>query len=127
MAFLDLAAPRGLPIGEIRISGPRIVELSKLELAVIAAARHDPLSSLKPKGKWQRRLALITDLKDASPPLADPNLEAFRHAAVHAWHGHARLPEPESAALAAAGYPEGVYDTLQRTIAHAGRSGRSTR
>jgi len=121
MAHLDLAALSGLPIRNVRISAPRIRGMSGLELAVIAAASHDSLGSLKPKGKWQRRLARLVSFKDASPPLADPNLEAFRHTAVHAWHGHARLPEPESAAPAAAGYSEEVYGALQVTIARARR------
>lgn len=118
MAYLDLAA---LPIKNARISAPKIMELSGLELAVIAVARQDSLGSLKRKAKWQRRLAQLAGLKDESPPLADPKLEAFRHAAVHAWHDHALLPESERATLAAVGYAEGVYEALQVAIARARR------
>jgi hypothetical protein len=116
MVDVDDAAVRGKTRVVPHMPAVRGEKLSELEIAVVAAARHDPLSSLTPRGRWRHRFDLLAGLRDASPPLADPALEAFRRAAVHAWHGHAVLPEGERSALANAGYPGALYDILQAAV-----------
>jgi hypothetical protein len=114
MPDIDDAAARG-KIRMLEMPSVHGEKLSELEIAVVATARHDPLSSLTPRGRWRHRFDLLAGLRDASPPLADPALEAFRRAAVHAWHGHATLPEQERSALAHAGYSGAIYEVLQAT------------
>jgi len=78
-------------------------EFSPLEWTVIALARRDQISSLSEPGPIARALGSLFGLGRQSS-LADPQLEALRRLAVHAWHKGYKLPVSEIKRFFAAGF-----------------------
>lgn len=92
-------------------------EFSPLEWTVIALARRDRISSLSEPGPVARALGSLFGLGRQST-LADPQLEALRRLAVHAWHKGYKLPVSEIKRFIAAGFSPGQYETLLASIAN---------
>ena len=86
---------------QVREIGP--VAFTALEEQVIALALTDGLGSIEAPGLVERLVAKLFGLRALSRTLADPKLEALRHAVVVAHHRH-HLPDAQAAALRQAGY-----------------------
>ena len=89
---------------------------SPLEWTVIALARRDRVSSLSEPGPIARALGGLFGLGRQST-LADPQLEALRRLAVHAWHRGYKLPVSEIKRFLSAGFSAGQYETLLASVA----------
>ena len=89
---------------------------SPLEWSVIALARRDGLASLSAPGPVARALGSLFGLGRKSR-LADPQLEALRRIAVHAWHYGYKLPVSEIKHFLTAGFTSAQYETLLASVA----------
>lgn len=96
--------------------------LTALEWSVVAMAERDGLSSLREPGRVGRALISLFGLTPANK-LANPQLEALRRVAVHAWRSSWNIPDSELKAFLAAGYSMDQYELLQASI-HKGRESR---
>jgi len=92
------------------------VDFSPLEWTVIALSRRDSLSSLKTPGPVARAFGGLFGLGRKSM-LADPQLEALRRVAVHAWRRGYTLPVSEIKRFLAAGFSSGQFETLLASVA----------
>jgi hypothetical protein len=125
MAYLDLreafaeGAPVAVPADVLRIADDDIGMVyggfTPLEWRVIALARTDRLSSLSAPGSIARLMSRLFGVRRQSA-LADPRLEALRHAAVHAWHRGYQLPVSQIKAFLAAGFSSDQFDTLLASV-----------
>jgi hypothetical protein len=125
MAYLGFAPMTGKPFEAMNSFGRGVTSMGPLDIAVITLAKGDALNTLDQEAIWRRWLRPIFVSRLPNPSLANGALEALRRAAVHAWHGHDLLPEPERAALQNAGYPDDAYAVLLRFVDQARRSGAS--
>ena len=122
MAYLNHASAFAVP-GAHAVPAPWTAqnegrtEFSPLEWTVIALARRDQISSLSEPGPVARALGSLFGLGRQSM-LADPQLEALRRLAVHAWHKGYKLPVSEIKRFIAAGFSSGQYETLLASVAN---------
>jgi hypothetical protein len=88
--------------------------MTTIELAVIALARQDPLSSVKPS--WRSALFL----SDPRPhlPLANPRLEALRRYAVLFRLQRRGVTEAEHERLRSAGYDPQQIRMIENLVDH---------
>lgn len=86
---------------QLRAVGP--VAFTALEDQVIALATTDGLGSIEQPGLIERFVGRLFGLRAPRRTLADPRLEALRHAVVVARHRH-HLPDAQAAALREWGY-----------------------
>lgn len=93
------------------------VAFSALEWAVVALARGDRVVSVRHMGAISLLLGWIFGI-DGGQELADPRLEALRRISVLAWHG-VRATSGEMAGFRSAGYHEGHFDLLYRSVERA--------
>jgi hypothetical protein len=91
-------------------------DFSALEWTVIAMSRRDTVSSLATPGPLARALGSLFGLGRKSM-LADPQLEALRRLAVHAWHRGYTLPVSEIKRFLSAGFSVGQFETLLASVA----------
>lgn len=96
-----IAAPPEREPFRLHEVGP--VAFTALEEQVIALALTDRLGSIEAPGRIERLVARLFGLRSPSRTLADPKLEALRHAVVVARHRH-HLPDAQAAALREWGY-----------------------
>jgi hypothetical protein len=121
MAYIDhasafsVAGAQPLPTPWIAQEEGR-TNFSALEWTVIALARRDRISSLNEPGPIARALGSLFGLGRQST-LADPQLEALRRLAVHAWHRGYKLPVSEIKRFLSAGFSAGQYETLLASVA----------
>lgn len=119
MAYLDLnhtfSGGTPLPAGE-KIAAVGSTGFSGIEWAVIALAARDKLSSLGEPSRLSRAFGSLFGLGGSSK-LADPRLEALRHAAVQAWHHGYLLPVSEISRFIAAGFSLDQFETLLASVA----------
>jgi hypothetical protein len=88
---------------------------SALEWLVIALAEKDRLGSLRTPGRIAQALGNLFHL-GASRRLANPQLEALRRLAVHAWHHGYTIAPSELAAFRLAGFSADQTETLLESI-----------
>ncbi|WP_294391656.1 hypothetical protein [uncultured Sphingomonas sp.] len=120
MAYLDhasaFAAGSAQPVAADWALAPSEASgFSALEWSVIALARRDRLSSLTAPGAISRAFGSLFGLGRQSM-LADPQLEALRRVAVHAWHKGYTLPVSEIKRFLASGFNSAQLDTLLASI-----------
>jgi hypothetical protein len=82
---------------------------------VLALARTDGLSSLRPAGGIGERIGAWLGLS-RSPRLADERLEALRRMAVLAWHRGYLVADEDVREFLAAGFTCDQYETLQARV-----------
>ncbi|QNQ10862.1 hypothetical protein [Sphingomonas alpina] len=87
--------------------------MTTIELAVIALARHDPLSSVKPS--WHSALFLSDQRQHL--PLANPRLEALRRYAVLFRLQRCEVAEVEHERLRRAGYNPQQIRMIENLVA----------
>lgn len=86
--------------------------MTTIELAVIALARHDPLSSVMPPGRFAFRLFGPRPHQ----PLANPRLEALRrYAVLFRLQGH-DLADIERERISSAGYAPREIDMIESLV-----------
>lgn len=128
MAYLDHASTFAVA-GAHPVPAPWAVrdegrsDFSPLEWTVIALSQRDTISSLGAPGPLARALGSLFGLGRKSM-LADPQLEALRRIAVHAWHHGYTLPVSEIKRFLSAGFSAGQYETLLASIATKRAAGR---
>ncbi len=86
---------------QLREVGP--VAFTALEEQVIGLATTDGLGSIEQPGRFERLVRRFFGLRAPRRTLADPKLEALRHAVVVTRHRH-HLPDVQAAALREWGY-----------------------
>jgi hypothetical protein len=102
------------PIHDAVPAVDQTVRFSALEWLVVALAERDSLSSLRTPGRIGTALARLFGSSERR--LANPQLEALRRLAVHAWHHGHNVPPSELAAFRAAGFSTGQAETLLDNI-----------
>ncbi|HEX8447146.1 MAG TPA: hypothetical protein VF649_11090 [Sphingomonas sp.] len=111
MAYLNFSelAPAGAGVRDAAMIDP--AALDSRAWTVIRLARRDGMASLADQLRFGRLRAMLFGTRPASK-LADPQLEAVRRVAVHAWqHGYA-VPEREVAGFLSAGHTLAQLETL---------------
>ena len=123
VAYLDLdnmfAAPKcsGARTGKRMAAeslgdrGECVGTFSALEWSVIALAKRDTLRSLAVPGRLSRAMGSLFGLSTSSR-LADPQLEALRRIAVHAWRRGFAVPKDEITRFHYAGFTDAQLETL---------------
>lgn len=89
--------------------------LSALEWLVVALAERDHISSLRKPGRIARALVALFG-EFGKRPLANPQLEAVRRLAVHAWHRGYAVPASELTAFRLAGFSADQAETLLESV-----------
>lgn len=104
MAYRNFSETAGI---DLAIGGYATVQqaasFTDLEWSVVEIARHDPLSSIDPPGRFASRIARLLGSQRVLP-LADPKLEALRRFVVAQRHLGDRLPDRELAHFVTAGF-----------------------
>ena len=115
MAYLDFAAAGGAMIDRGSAIAPRsfvkAAELTGLEWQVVALARRDRISSIRPAGTITRAMRWLFGTS-VSNALSDARLEALRRIAVLSWYRGYSIASDEVRAFVAAGFSLDHYDLL---------------
>lgn len=120
MAYLDLAQQLGgparidhaFPVADIV---PAARDLTQLEWAVVAMARHDGRASVRAETRFGRIVRAIFGFARKNE-LSNTRLEALRRMAVLLWHHGAALPSSELPAFLAAGFSSQQFELLRDRV-----------
>ncbi|MEP6784412.1 MAG: hypothetical protein ABI898_01580 [Sphingomonadales bacterium] len=115
MAYMSFAEATG-PLLDTRSafapkSDVKPAELTALEWKVVALARGDRMSSVRPAGVLTRAVRWVFGLA-VSNTLSDARLEALRQMAVLSWHRGYSVAEEDVRAFIAAGFTLDHYDLM---------------
>lgn len=125
MAYLDFReagfatlARRSVPIAaeQVVLAAPESDELGVVEWAVVALAKMDRLSSIRPPS---RLLAFLTRIftTPVNPQLANERLEALRRLAVQLWRRDVPLSVEEEEAFLGNGFSRSALARISDNIA----------
>lgn len=111
LAFQDLGGAAAVRAGaSVPAPAPEANGLTRLEWSVVACARRDGRSTLRPESRWFRLLR--TAFGWPNPQLADGRLEALRRMAVLAWRDGYAVAGYEVRAFLAAGFTPAQYELM---------------